>query len=446
MGDPAQAAVVYRRRRWIAVGVVVGLVVVAGSAVGWSRWQVGGAAAAWTMRIEGALRIADYDDERLLVATEDGFALVSRADGSVQGRAVIPRIWDRRPLSFDPGGLALTADGILVAGANGTGVGVVSHDGEWSWLQEHDDPETVVGVNDTRVILRATASDELRALDTASGDEAWTSAVDGAVVENSTLFGGEHMARETFTETTLIAVKELRGADPGTVPLRVLSAADGTDVAEVERAEGTGDAELVVIGPYDVLANPIGDCDVRLVHDGAAVAVDWQTDPPESCEVVPPSGGTVYLAAGGGDAPRVFTVDPVSGAAREVAIDDGLRGDPRLAGADGWFPVEAADGVRVYDATTGEQTWAHSWRGEERPARNRVAAVGAEVFVTRDDPTAWDRLLGGAGATVFEARTPGGDRLGALFTRGEQGTADVRVLDNREAVVVLSDGSVTMLG
>ncbi|MFC7405550.1 hypothetical protein [Georgenia alba] len=413
-----------RRRGVVVVAVVVAVVVVIACVVAWARWRVADGDAAWVTQVDEFSPVAgddalvvDHDRSRLLLATETGFAILARSDGSVLAEHTMDGPWDQTGSD-----VALVDGGVLVAGESV--LGVLAGDGTWRWRL----PGTArslwyAGVDPARrtVVVHDSGADDIVGHDTRTGERVWS--IDRPIapdLETSPI--GEPVAAVLGVD---LLEPERRGLAFGT--------ADGAQ--HYERA-GNG---WIGIGAEAAVAVEDG-CDMTVVRADGPVDVDWpHAGPPDWCDAVAGRGRFAFVESRA----RTWSLDLTSGEIRELPVDDRfeeqLRQQAGVAQAHRWLVLGLPGGLEVYDAATGEVRWTHEWRGG-----GEILAVGVDGVVVRDRPGPWDRFVGGAVGGAVMLHDESGARAGTFFLGGA-GVNGARVLGAGEAVVVTDDGDVVML-
>ncbi|MFC7405553.1 hypothetical protein [Georgenia alba] len=391
--------------RRVVLVVVLAMVLVLGAVVGWSRWTVAAGGGSWTVAVAGARDVVDHDGDRLLVSTTRGFSVLDRTDGSTLAEhAVGTPVSSEGAVGFVDGGVLVRAEGRI---------GVMAADGSWAWRQESDATVVAVDPSRSRVVVLDWDTEMLLGLDSRTGEEVWAHpAIDVAPADGPRL--GLLVATTRESGQTVVRTRDgtaLSTLDPGSDGL-------GVGPGGVVAREGERCAHLVVVRPDGEVVTTRGTGVRRCAIAGVAAHYSYLV----SDEAV------LALEASTGHVRRL-----------PVGVDDADAWS--LVGqADRWLVLEEGSGAGVYDASTGEPTWSGSWQGD-----GGVLAVGTEGFVARDAPEPWDRTVGGAEGQALTFRGPQGAILGTFQPDGV-GLTVARVLDRGQAVLVLADGEVAMLG
>ncbi|MFD1718295.1 hypothetical protein [Georgenia deserti] len=378
--------------------------VVAVAVVGWARWSVADGGADWTAHVPGVVRVADHDARRVLLATDDGFTVLDRRDGTVRAD---------RQLDVTAADYAFVDGGVLVSGADA--LGVVTDGGEWAWREETPD-RSIVAVGPARdvVVLRDAATEMLLGRDARTGEDRWAHPAVG-------------IARPSTEPRSLVAAR-LRG----TVGRTLVRVADGTAVGATSPTATvrTGrDAAVVHDG-----------CDLQIVRQGGEVVPVDGPGEASACTVTAPAGEYAYVEV---DRSQLFALDLASASMRALPLAADAATRPYLHDAGRWLPAASPTGLVVGDAATGQLASSPVATGPWPPERT-LPAVGPDAVLAPARPEWWARTVGGADGPALMLRRPDGREVATYQTDG----ADVReaqVLGRREAVLVRDDGEVAMV-
>ena len=420
-----------RTRRIVVVGTILTLGVLA-AAVGWCRYDVRVGDTAWRVKVDGAWRLVDANDEHLLIETfGHRLVVLARADGKV-----VARLRSARSNSLVKDGVLLVdEDAVTVRALDNTEVWSVPHDPEFGI----PNPLAVDAEGGIAVMyeVRDDTPDQIYGVDLATGDVTWQ--------KDAAQFGGSAMLPLVdplgLTRNRLLPVALEEGGGYQLLSMQgeilheqVSLKSYPTAAPEAVVSEGEGEGE---------------ECQFVVYTAKEKRQVPWTGKPPTRCGVYGIGRTHAYVIASDvedyeEDTPvHLRAIDLSTGALTPLdvevpfqqvqeAVDDKFMGE--------FVALRTGDVMRIHDAATGRVTWSEDWPGSYSHIH------GPKAVILFRDLTGWRSFLGGSAdhSDRLELHGPDGDVL-AHVTEKDGTWREGNVIDDGQAVVILSN-DVVLLG